>query len=73
MAFLVNSHLHYDHSGGNAQLPNAEVIVQRREWEHACSRPDDDAGYRRVDFDTGQNVRLIAGEHDVPQAPERLG
>jgi glyoxylase-like metal-dependent hydrolase (beta-lactamase superfamily II) len=62
---LVNSHLHYDHSGGNAQLPNADVVVQRREWEHALSLPDDDPGYRRVDFDTGQRRQLISGEHDL--------
>ena len=65
MAFLVNSHLHYDHSGGNAQLPNADVVVQRREWEHARSLPDDDPGYRRADFDTGQRVRLVDGELDL--------
>jgi len=62
---LVNSHLHYDHSGGNAQLPNAEVIVQLREWEHALDLPDDDPGYRRRDFDTGQTVRKISGELDL--------
>ena len=65
VTFLVNSHLHYDHSGGNAQVPNADVVVQRREWEHARSRPDDDPGYRRADFDTGQRVVLISGEHDL--------
>lgn len=62
---IINSHLHYDHSGGNAQFPNAEVLVQRPEWEHAMARPEDDPGYRRVDFDTGQRVRKISGEHDV--------
>jgi glyoxylase-like metal-dependent hydrolase (beta-lactamase superfamily II) len=41
------------------------VVVQRREWEHALSLPDDDPGYRRVDFDTGQRRRLISGEHDL--------
>jgi len=62
---LINSHLHYDHSGGNAQLPNADVLVQQPEWEHARSLPDDDPGYRKVDFDTGQRMRRIAGEYDV--------
>ena len=36
---LVNSHLHFDHSGGNAQLPRARLVVQRREWE-AGMEPD---------------------------------
>jgi glyoxylase-like metal-dependent hydrolase (beta-lactamase superfamily II) len=62
---VVNSHLHYDHAGGNAQLPNADVVVQAREWRHARTRPDDDAGYRQVDFDTGQRIRQVEGEHDL--------
>jgi glyoxylase-like metal-dependent hydrolase (beta-lactamase superfamily II) len=62
---LVNSHLHYDHSGGNTQIPNADVYVQRREWDHAAALPDDDPAYRKVDFDTGQRVKKIDGEHDL--------
>ena len=62
---VVNSHLHYDHCGGNAQLEHAQVLVQRREWEHAQALPDDDPGYRRRDFDTGQRVRLVDGELDL--------
>jgi glyoxylase-like metal-dependent hydrolase (beta-lactamase superfamily II) len=62
---VVNSHLHYDHAGGNAQLPNAEVIVQRLEWEHAMALPDDDPAYRKEDFATGQRVRCVFGEHDI--------
>src|SRR5262249_21546125 len=30
---IVNSHLHFDHVGGNASIPNATVVVQRSEWE----------------------------------------
>ena len=33
--WLVNSHLHFDHCSGNAQLPNATVVVQRAELEAA--------------------------------------
>jgi N-acyl homoserine lactone hydrolase len=62
---VVNSHLHYDHCGGNAQLPNADVVVQADEWSHAVAQPDDDVAYHRTDFDTGQRVRRIAGEHDI--------
>jgi N-acyl homoserine lactone hydrolase len=62
---IVNSHLHYDHAGGNALLPNADMLIQEREWEHACARPDDDVAYRKVDFETGQKLRLIKGEHDL--------
>ena len=32
---IVNSHLHYDHAGGNTAFPDAKVYVQRAEWEAA--------------------------------------
>jgi glyoxylase-like metal-dependent hydrolase (beta-lactamase superfamily II) len=35
---VVNSHFHFDHVGGNALIPNATVIVQRREWEAGMDR-----------------------------------
>src|SRR5258705_11831325 len=31
--YLINSHLHFDHTGGNAEIPNAQLVVQRREWQ----------------------------------------
>ena len=50
---VVNTHLHFDHSGGNTKrvesgrstdrlvpaFPNAKYYIQRREWE-AATRPD---------------------------------
>ena len=30
VTYLVNSHLHFDHTGGNHQIPNARLVVQRR-------------------------------------------
>lgn len=62
---IVNSHLHYDHAGGNALLPNADILIQEPEWNHACARPDEDVAYRKIDFQTGQKVRTIKGEHDL--------
>src|SRR5262249_19342616 len=29
---IVNSHFHFDHVGGNALIPNAVMVVQKREW-----------------------------------------
>lgn len=64
--FVINSHLHFDHTGGNAELPNARVLVQRREWE-AAGDPD----LRRInaynpnDYDLGQEMVLADGEHDL--------
>jgi N-acyl homoserine lactone hydrolase len=64
--YLINSHLHFDHVGGNADLPNAKVILQRREWE-AAADPElaKRNGYNRADFDLGQQLHLIDGEHDL--------
>lgn len=63
---VVNSHLHFDHAGGNALVPNASLVVQRREWE-AGRDPDLAAanGFNRADFDLGHRVILIDGEHDL--------
>jgi glyoxylase-like metal-dependent hydrolase (beta-lactamase superfamily II) len=64
--FLVNSHLHFDHTGGNASIPNATVVVQAPEWEVGR-----DAGrarrfsFIRADYDTGQEVLAVDGEHDL--------
>src|SRR5205085_8050892 len=63
---VINSHFHFDHCGGNAQIPNATLLVQRREWD-AGMDPDQAAksGFNPRDFDLGHKLRLIDGEHDV--------
>lgn len=32
---VINTHLHYDHSGGNTLFRNARFVVQQTEWEYA--------------------------------------
>lgn len=61
---VINSHLHFDHCGGNAQLPNADILIQRRELEHARGIGSAN-GYLTSDWDTGQTIRAVDGEHDV--------
>lgn len=63
---MINSHLHFDHCGGNALLPNATQIVQRREWD-AMQDPDlaKKEGLRKKLADCGHARRLVDGEHDV--------
>jgi glyoxylase-like metal-dependent hydrolase (beta-lactamase superfamily II) len=63
---IINSHFHFDHCGGNAQIPNATLLVQRREWD-AGMDPDIAAkrGFNPRDFDLGHKLRLVDGEHDV--------
>lgn len=63
---VVLSHLHFDHAGGLAQLPDARVVVQADEWSAGL---DDDLaaanGFRREDFDLGHDVLAVRGEHDL--------
>ena len=63
---LINSHFHFDHVGGNAQIPNATLLVQRREWD-AGMDPETAAkrGFDPRDFDLGHKLRLADGEYDV--------
>jgi N-acyl homoserine lactone hydrolase len=63
---IVNSHFHFDHVGGNSLIPNAVMVVQKREWE-AGMDPDVAArhGYNRADFDVGHGVIQVEGEYDV--------
>ncbi len=63
---VVVSHLHFDHAGGLATIPNADLIVQKREWE-AAQDPElaQQNGMDRKDFDHGHRIRQVDGEHDV--------
>ena len=64
--WLVSSHLHFDHVGGNAQLPNARWVVQRREWEAGVD-PERRArfSFDLRDYDLGHDRLLVDGEHDL--------
>ncbi len=62
---VTNSHLHYDHCGGNVLFPDATLLVQRAEWEAATAAPPEQTGYRQADLDTDLGTEVIDGEHDV--------
>lgn len=64
--FLVNSHLHFDHTGGNELVPNAKIIIQEKEWE-AGQTPEfiKDNGYSKADYNHGHLIQTVNGEHDV--------
>lgn len=64
--WLVNSHLHLDHAGGNVRARGARLLVQRREWE-AAHEPDliEAMTYKPADYDHGHDRLLVDGEHDV--------
>jgi N-acyl homoserine lactone hydrolase len=63
---VVQSHLHFDHSGGLAWLTHAPILVQREELAFARHPPV----YQRLiylqrDFDMELNWRELDGDHDV--------
>src|SRR5882672_7228942 len=59
---VINSHFHFDHVGGNALIPNATLLVQRREWD-AGMDPEMSAkrGFNPRDFDLGHKLQLVDG------------
>src|SRR5258706_9488880 len=64
--FVANSHLHFDHCGGNEFFPRATFLVQRAELESA-RRPGFAPGYNPspIDFDHPLDYPLLDREHDV--------
>jgi len=75
---VINSHLHWDHVGGNTTVrgervapafPRARYVASRAEWEHAHERHVRDAGsYLDANYDplveSGQMV-LVDGDYQV--------
>lgn len=66
IAYVINSHLHFDHAGGNAQIPNATLVLQQNELE--IGRDAERAaqfGFDPADVSLGHPVKAIDGEHDL--------
>lgn len=75
---VINSHLHWDHVGGNTILdgdrvrpafPRARYLASRGEWEHAHERhPRDSVAYEDANYDplveSGQ-MTLVEGDYEV--------
>ena len=64
--YVANSHLHFDHCGGNEFFPRATFLVQRPELE-AARRPGFVPSYSPspLDFEHPLDYQMIDGEHDV--------
>lgn len=64
--YVINSHLHFDHCGGNAQAPNATLVIQKPEWEAGQKQKliDFDV-YNPEDYALGHPVMEVEGEHDL--------
>jgi N-acyl homoserine lactone hydrolase len=63
---VINSHFHWDHSGGNLLFPHERFLVQRNEYRFAyqpdsfVSRP-----YERAYFDCGIKYEQLCGDHMI--------
>ena len=64
VSHLVNSHLHFDHCGGNCKITDAPVVIQKKEWEWA-TKSEPDLGYYTSDYQTGQDIKTVQGEFDI--------
>lgn len=76
--FVINTHLHFDHCGGNTikknstyipTFPNAQYVIQEKEWA-AAMNPNErtKASYLRENFEplgTADQLMLVVGEHTV--------
>lgn len=66
ITYVVNSHLHFDHCGGNEFFPQATFLVQKAEMD-AARHPGGVERYSPsvLDFDHPLTYHLVDGEHDV--------
>jgi glyoxylase-like metal-dependent hydrolase (beta-lactamase superfamily II) len=62
--WVINSHLHADHCGGNGAFPNATIVIQRKELDFARAHIDGML-YADDDFETGQSFLAVDGEYDL--------
>jgi glyoxylase-like metal-dependent hydrolase (beta-lactamase superfamily II) len=67
LRYLVNTHLHFDHAGGNAEIPQAvELVVQRGEWAAGRDRAGIEANfYNPADYGQDRPLVELDGVHDL--------
>jgi N-acyl homoserine lactone hydrolase len=67
VTYVVQTHLHIDHTGALGHFPNASVIVHERELEAARSAESPEAsGYVRADYERPElRWEPVEGERDL--------
>ena len=68
VAYVANSHWHFDHCGGNEFFPDATILVQQREMQAARSPAVLATGRYRpspADFEHPLRYQAVDSEHDV--------
>ena len=69
---LINTHLHYDHCGNNRLFSNAQVIIQKTEWDNAYNPDDDQKLYYLKELFSKEsipytNLRFADGEMTIDE------
>jgi glyoxylase-like metal-dependent hydrolase (beta-lactamase superfamily II) len=63
--YVVNSHLHFDHAGGNQFFSKATFLVSAVELAFAKLPENEGKGYFRADWDHPLDYQEVAGELDI--------
>ena len=61
--YIITTHMHWDHTGGNLYFPEATFVVQRSEYQYAFNPDPRIAGsYMRNHFDFDHQYELVEGD-----------
>jgi glyoxylase-like metal-dependent hydrolase (beta-lactamase superfamily II) len=63
--YVVNSHLHFDHAGGNEFFTNATFLVSGKELAFAKNPDNEGKGYFLADWDHSLDYQEVNSELDI--------
>ena len=63
--YVVNSHLHFDHAGGNEFFPESTFLVSGKELAFAKNPDNEGKGYFKADWDHPLDYQEVDGELDI--------
>ncbi|MHC1761677.1 MAG: N-acyl homoserine lactonase family protein [Negativicutes bacterium] len=64
--YVINTHLHWDHTGSNALFKHATYYVQKSEYRYAfCPDAFSQPSYMAGQFDCGIDYKLVEGDVEI--------
>lgn len=63
--YVVNSHLHFDHAGGNQFFPNSIFLVSKQEFDWARNPENEGKGYFQEDWKHSLRYQEVEGPLDI--------